>query len=193
MAVSFGKIEKKFNETFGFIEADLRAILDLEVGGNYAVALIVACACDTLAKYRCEKKDQEAEVFKELLPKGNPYRDAARPIYKALRNGLVHRYSPKVVRIGRLHFNGQTLGIAIAWKEGKHLSVMTIGRVPNLILNVRQLCDALFREFENYRCHLKKDAQARQSFLDKYENNIEEVTDKNQICALESIVGKADT
>lgn len=193
MAVSFEKIEKNFNETFDFIKADLKRILKLKVGGNYAVALIVACACDTLAnKYRDGGKEG-AEVFEKLLPEDSPYREVAEPIYKALRNGLVHRYDPKGVCIGRLHFNEQTLGIAIAWKEGKHLSVRTICGVPNLVFNVRQLCDALFREFENYRCFLKKDAQARQSFLDKYKNNIEKVTNRKQICVLKSIVGKADT
>ncbi len=190
MAVSFGEIEKNFNETFGFIEADLKRILDLEVGGNYAVALLVACACDTLAEYRYGK-GQGTEVFKELLPlpEDSPYRKAAEPIYRALRNGLVHRYDGYNIR-----FNEQTLCIAIAWKEGKHLSVRIIDGVPNLILNVRQLCDALFQEFENYRCFLKEkqNAQARESFLYRSKKNIKEVRDSEQICALKSIVGKAD-
>lgn len=118
MAVSFKEIEKKFEETFGFIESDLKRILALEVGGNYAVALLVACACDTLAESRYGKGQGE-KVFRKLLPDG-PYRKAAKPIYDALRNGFAHRYNGYDIP-----FDGQTLRIAIAWKKGKHLGIET--------------------------------------------------------------------
>ena len=51
MAVSFADIEKKFDRVFGFIRRDLERILTLNPGGNYAVALLTSCACETLAKY----------------------------------------------------------------------------------------------------------------------------------------------
>ena len=186
MAVSFKDIEKEFEETFGFIESDLKRILALKVGGNYAVALLVACACDTLAEYK-HGKGQGEKVFRKLLPDG-PYRKAAKPIYDALRNGLAHRYNGYDIP-----FDGQTLRIVIAWKKGKHLSVRKIDKVPHLILNVRQLCEALFLEFEKYRRALKKNAESRKSFLERYDKKIDEVQDTSQIGALKSIAGKADT
>jgi len=186
MAVSFKEIEKKFEQTFGFIESDLKRILALKVGGNYAVALLVACACDTLAEYK-HGKGQGEKVFRKLLPDG-PYRKAAKPLYDALRNGFTHRYNGYDIP-----FDGQTLRITIAWKKGKHLSVRKIDRVPHLILNVRQLCEALFLEFEKYRRALKKNAESRKSFLDRYDKKIDAVQDTKQICALKTIVGKAET
>ena len=83
--------------------------------------------------------------------------------------------------------------IAIARKEGKHLSRRKIDEVPNLILNVRQLCEALCLEFGKYRRTLEENAESRKSFLDRYDKKSEEVQDANQISALKSIVGKADT
>ena len=185
MAVSFKEVEKKVEETFGFIESDLKRILTLKVGGNYAVALLVACACDTLAEYK-HGKGQGEKIFRKLLPDG-PYRKAAKPIYDALRNGFAHRYNGYDIS-----FDGQTLRIVLAWKKGKHLSVRKIKEVPNLVLNVRQLCKALFLEFEKYRRVLKKNDKSRKVFLERYNKKIDEVQDAKQICALKTIVGKAD-
>ena len=185
MAVSFREIEKKFEETLGFIESDLKRIITLHPGVNYAAALLVACACDTLAEYK-HGKGQGEKVFRKLLPDGL-YRKAAKPIYDALRNGFAHRYNGYDIP-----FDGQTLRIAIAWKKGKHLSVRKIKEVPNLVLNVRQLCAALFLEFEKYRRVLKKNDKSRKVFLERYNKKIDEVQDAKQICALKTIVGKAD-
>ena len=185
MVVSFNDIEDKFDRVFGFIRRDLERILTLETGGNFAVALLATCACDTLAEYKYGRGQGE-KVFRKLLPAG-PYRKAAKPIYDALRDGFAHGYNGYDIL-----FDGQTLQIEIAWKRGTHLSVRKIDEVPNLILNVRQLCEALFLEFEKYRHLLKENGTSRESFLKRYDKK-KVVQDANQILALKAIVSKADT
>ena len=190
MTVSFKEIEKKFEEIFGFIESDLKRILTLHPGVNYAAALLVACACDTLTEYKYGRRGQGETVLRKLLPAG-PYRKAAKPIYDALRDGFAHGYNGYDIP-----FDGQTLQIEIAWKKGTHLSVRERKEVPNLILNVRQLCEALFLEFEKYRLTLKENEKSRKFFLKKYDEKRYDkrkvVQDANQILALKTIVSKAD-
>ncbi len=161
MTVSFATIEDKFDRVFGFIRRDLERILTLNPGGNYAVALLVACACETLAKYR-DGSREGAGVFTGILPPG-PYQRIARTLYDALRNGLVHRYDAKDIQ-----FDGRIVEIAIAWKEHQHLSIKEIDGVPNLILNVNDLCHDLFSAFDQYRDDLEKDGTTRDKFFTTY-------------------------
>ena len=161
MAVSFADIENKFDRVFGFIRRDLERILTLNPGGNYAVALLTACACETLAKYR-DGSGEGADVFAGLLPSG-PYQKIAKTLYDALRNGLVHRYDAKDIKL-----DGRIVEIAIAWKEHQHLSIKEIGGIPNLVLNVKDLCRDLFSAFDQYRDDLEKDGTARDKFFTTY-------------------------
>ena len=46
MAVSFEDIEAKLDHVFGFIQRDLERFLAQDVGGNFAVAALAACACE---------------------------------------------------------------------------------------------------------------------------------------------------
>ena len=57
MTVSFEYIEPKFDRVFGFIQRDLEQFLAQDVGGNFAVAALAACACETLARYRDRSGD----------------------------------------------------------------------------------------------------------------------------------------
>ena len=184
MATSFKEIEDKFNKVFGYIRRDLEGMLTLHPGVNLAAALLIFCACEILAKYR-NRNHRGDIVFKELLPSG-PYRTAAKPIYKTLRNGLVHGYAS-----GDVQFDGQTLRFAISWGGHEHLSIIKKnGEIPNLVLNVRQLCEELFSIFDKYKDQLQKSDQARKSFLDRYgeEDKEVEVTACNQIHALQKIM-----
>ena len=161
MAVSFEDIEKKFQEIFGFIRDDLKRILRIDPGGNYAVASLFAGACETLAIYRCGKKEGEL-VFTKLLPDG-PFQGVAKTLYDALRNGLVHRYRAKDIKV-----DGKTVEIDIAWKKGQHLTVRENNGVWHLVLNIRDLCCGLFSAFDEYEAELKDDSSARDRFLAEY-------------------------
>jgi hypothetical protein len=65
MALSFADIEAKFDSVFGFIQRDLERFLALDVGGNFAVAALAACACETLARYRYGSGDG-GDVFRSV-------------------------------------------------------------------------------------------------------------------------------
>ena len=52
MAVPFAEIAERFERVFSFIRGDLERILTLKPGVNYAAASLIACACETPAKYR---------------------------------------------------------------------------------------------------------------------------------------------
>ena len=90
MTVTFTDIEDKFNRVFGFIRRDIEQILTLDPGGNFAAATLVACACETLARYRYGS-GEGADAFARLLSSG-PFQTIAKTLYNVLRNGLVHRY-----------------------------------------------------------------------------------------------------
>lgn len=181
MAVSFEDIKDKFHKIFGFIRDDLKRILTLDPGGNYAVASLFASACETLAIYRYGKKEGEI-VFAKLLPDG-PFQGVAKTLYDALRNGLVHRYRAKDIKV-----DGKTVEIDIAWKKGQHLTVYENVDVWHLVLNVRDLCCALFSAFDEYRSKLKDNGEARDRFLQTYRKEREMDAPSGEIGAWRKIL-----
>jgi hypothetical protein len=90
MTASFSDIEAKFDLVFGFIQSDLERFLAQDAGGNFAVAALAACACETLARYRYGS-GEGADVFCRLLPDGS-FQVIAKSLFDLMRNGLVHRY-----------------------------------------------------------------------------------------------------
>ena len=181
MVVSFNDIEDKFDRVFGFIRRDLERILTLEEGGNFAVALLATCACETLAKYRY-RSGEGADAFKTLLPQG-PYRAVARTLYDVLRNGLVHRYDAADLR-----FDGKTLRLAIAWKQSQHLSTIELDNIPNLVVNVNDLCGSLFSAFDEYKTELRNSGEARDRFLRTYRKGSEKKVPDGEIDAWRKIL-----
>lgn len=127
MTIAFEDIEDKFGRVFGFIRHDLERILTLDPGGNFAVATLVACACETLARYR-DGSGEGAIAFSRLLPQG-PFLTIAKTLYNVLRNGFVHHYNAADIRIGK-----RIVRLAIAWKEHQHLSIIEVDGIPNLVL-----------------------------------------------------------
>lgn len=161
MALSFSDIEAKFDRVFGFIQQDLERFLAQDVGGNFAVAALAACACETLARYRYGS-GEGADVFRRLLPDG-PFQVIARSLFDLLRNGLVHRYDTADIRV-----EGRVIRLALSWRVEPHLSIKEIDGVPNLVLNVTTLCTDLFGAFAEYREELKTSAEARDRLFRTY-------------------------
>ncbi len=185
MTVSFADIAPKFDRVFGFIQRDLERILTLDPGGNFAVAGLAACACETLARYRYGT-GEGADVFSRLLPAG-PLKVVARCLYDILRNGLVHRYDTADIRV-----EGRVIQLAISWGAQPHLSIQDIEGVPNLVLNVRTLCGDLFTQFAEYRRELEQSAETRDRFFMRYrETGVVEITVPAQLEAWKAIVGDA--
>src|SRR5262249_62127638 len=82
IAGSFADIEEKLNRVFGFIQRDLERFLAQDAGGNFAVAALAACACETLARSRDGSGDG-GDVFRRLLPPGD-FQVIARSLYDLL-------------------------------------------------------------------------------------------------------------
>ena len=185
MTVSFADIEQKFNRVFGFIQSDLERILTLDPGGNFAVAGLATCACETLARYRYGS-GEGADVFSRLLP-GGPFQIVAKSLYDILRNGLVHRYDAADIRV-----EGNTIQLTISWRAEPHLSVKEVNGVPNLVLNVTTLCADLFGAFSEYRDELRENGEARDHFFRTYrETGTVEVQVPAQVVAWKAIVKDA--
>lgn len=72
MVVSFEDINDKFDRVFGFIRRDLERILELEVEGNLAIALLITCACETLENFvtGAAKALRSLETFGQAVPTG---------------------------------------------------------------------------------------------------------------------------
>jgi hypothetical protein len=183
MALAFADIESKFDRVFGFIERDLRRLLCLDPGANFAVAGLAACACETLARYRYGS-GEGGDVFLRLLPHG-PLQVVGKSVYDILRNGLVHRYDTADLLV-----DGRAIQLAISWGKERHLSIKDVNGVPNLVLNVRVLCDDLFAEFGEYRRELEERAEVCDRFYTEYRRTgVERVTVPAQIEAWKEIVG----
>ncbi len=185
MAVSFADIEPNFDRVFGFIRRDIERILTLDPGGNFAVAGLAACACETLARYRYGS-GEGADVFSRLLPAG-PFQVVAKSMYDILRNGLVHRYDTADICV-----EGTIIQLAVSWRAEPHLSVKVIDGVPNLVLNMMALCADLFGAFAQYRKELGQSAEGRDRFLTRYrETGTVEIKVPAQVEAWKAIVKDA--
>lgn len=182
MAISFTDIEGKFDTVFGFIQRDLERFLTLDAGGNFGVAGLAACACETLSRYQYGS-GEGAKIFSRLLQDG-PFQVIAKDLYDILRNGLVHRYNTADIRV-----NGMVIRLAIAWRVERHLSVKTFEGVPCVVINVTTLCKDLFKAFSEYREELKKSAEARDRFFKIYrETGTFDVTISAQVAAWKAIM-----
>ena len=151
MHVRFTEIGEKFDRVFRYIRRDLQRILShAEPSVNFAAALLITCVCDTLAEYPYGRRGQGERVFKDLLPP-EPYRMAGKPLYDALRDGLVHRYDGKDIR-----YDNQTLRIAIPWGPTKrHLSTIDMEGDPDLVLSPHELYEELLLEADKHLNLLK--------------------------------------
>jgi len=161
MAIDFKAIEQRFCEIFGFIQQDLLRIIQVEPGVNYAAAALIGCACETMAKYRYAS-GEAADAFAVLLPEGT-HQKVAKTLYDALRNGLVHGYEAKDIE-----FNGSHVGLAIAWRETPHLSFKVVNGKPQLMLNMRDLCERLSEQIDVFRAELEGNASARDLFFTRW-------------------------
>jgi len=185
MAVSFSDIEAKFDRVFGFIRRDLERFLTKDVGGNFAVAALAACACETLARYRYES-GEGGDVFRRLLPDG-PFQVIARSLFDIMRNGLIHRYDTANIRV-----EGRVIRLALSWRAEPHLSIKEIDGAPSLVLNVTTLCADLFRAFDEYREELKTSAEARDRLFRTYrETGTFDVNVPAQVAAWKAVVAGA--
>jgi hypothetical protein len=115
---------------------------------------LITCACETLAHLKHGVRQGEL-FFAELLP---PVCKAlASPLYGAIRNGTVHLYDTKIIRV-----EGQKLEIVISWREMPHLH-----RTPDgayIYVNVQDLAKELRVAMDRFELQLRNDPQSRERF-----------------------------
>jgi hypothetical protein len=153
LAVSFEKIEPHFVKVRSFVLNDLRRILRLRVGGNYAAGLIIVCACEEVARLWCDRREGELIFARMLPPKWYPVRKS---LYKALRNGLAHFYETQAISL-----HESCIKLSISWREKPHLTFSDKGE---LYLNVRSMARELRKVFAAFESELRGDAALRDQF-----------------------------
>ncbi|MCW2992528.1 MAG: hypothetical protein JWQ18_23 [Conexibacter sp.] len=121
-----------------FILDDLARMLDMPVGGNFAVAGLIGAGCEALGQLRGLKGAYPgAPVLAEILPAA--YQPVAESLLKAMRNGLLHNYWPNEIKIG-----DTLIRLSISWRETPHLSWHTDeDGVPTLVLRAPDLVAGL--------------------------------------------------
>jgi hypothetical protein len=139
----------QFDELRRFVLEDLERIVGLPVGGNFAVAALVGCSYDLLGKLQGRRPH---EVFAESLPE--PWPAVSRSLYDALRNGLVHTYSPKLIEVG------DGVRLAISWNVHTHLT----WKQDHLVLRAPDLVDGLRERWTAYEQLLQLSPMARAQF-----------------------------
>jgi hypothetical protein len=96
MAMPFERIEKPFVELRDFVLNDLDRLTSQEIGGNYLAAALIMCAHEAIADLRDGRPLGELPFADSLPPK---WRAVAPSLYGALRDGLVHGYEAKWIRV----------------------------------------------------------------------------------------------
>lgn len=158
MAVEFNQIKDDFLELEGFVLNDLGIITNVPKGGNYAAALLITTACETLGTLRYGKKDGGVDFFENyLLPER--WRVVSKSIYEALRNGLAHSFSTKVI----VNASDKPIELGISWSKEPHFSYDSSRSV--LFLNIQRLSKDLRGAFSRYQSELQQDADLRDRFV----------------------------
>ena len=98
---SLAYIKREFAETLGYIRGDITWLIEHDSVLNYTIALLIGCGCEMLAACSGDKNRLGEKVFAELMPV-NEWQVLAKLIYGALRDGLVHGFDTKHLRV-----NGQ--------------------------------------------------------------------------------------
>ena len=151
MPLSDDDVLARCDELRRFVVDDLERMLEMPVGGNFAVAGLMAAGCEALACLRGERQDRGWTVLAEILP--TPFSEVAESLWKAMRNGLLHNYSPNSLRI-----DGTEVNLAFSWREQEHLSWSDDGE---LVLLVPALVDGLRDVWARFAAQLEHDSVAR--------------------------------
>ena len=170
--VTFAQISREFDETFGYVRQDIAAIRRTDLGLNYTVALLICCACEMLAWHRSLKADQ---VFTSLLPDEERWRLLGKKIFKALRNGLAHKFRPNTVKAGSEQWR-----FSIAWQDGPPVKVIRTKKTdePNWLQpNAKVLEERLTAQINAYHEELRTSASARVNFVEVSKKSIIEIPD----------------
>lgn len=151
MSLSDDEVLRRCDEIRTFVVGDLERMVAMQVGGNFAVAGLMAAACEALASLRGERKGHGWKVLADTLPE--PFTDVAESLWKAMRHGLLHNYWPNRLRVDETYVN-----LSFSWREKQHLSRSDDGE---LVLLVPALVAGLRKVWDGFAEQLMTDAQTR--------------------------------
>ena len=158
MDVQYETIQPKFEEAKRFITHDLGVLVNSPSSVNYTAALLIACACETLAWFRYGKQHSGDRFLREtMLP--SRWKSVSSSLYDALRDGLVHAFETKKVKVGPKQFD-----IGVSWGNHQHLTFNENRSI--LYLDVKTLADHLLIAIGNYEQELKSNPTARERFFE---------------------------
>ncbi len=148
-------IEDEFNETFGYVRQDIRAVLQKDLRLHYTIALLVCCACEMLAWHH--GRDQH-QIFIALLPDTEHYKTIGKTLWEALRHGLAHNFRPHTIEIGKDRYR-------FSISSGPNPAVTVTPGDPHWInLNIRALSMNVISRIDSYEQELRASAEARDRF-----------------------------
>jgi hypothetical protein len=118
--------EQLFAEFKSLVRIHVKQILKLDSKPPiYAVALLVAVACEQISRlFPAEGSDEEVFSKAIIEPHGVSTR-VGRDLFDVIRNGFAHSYCPKMLQI-----DDEMVGVTFAWKkQGAHLRVGGIQQI----------------------------------------------------------------
>ncbi|MBI5673187.1 MAG: hypothetical protein HZC50_08085 [Nitrospirae bacterium] len=152
MDVSYDDIRPTFEKVRHNFSYDLNLLKSQILGGNYITALLIACACETLSRYRYGEENGVRFFSEKMLP--DEWRPVAPSLFDTIRNGIAHSFETKSIRIG-----DSLLDICISWRQQPHLHFSPDKKV--LYLNIQTMAEQILDLLREYEESLVVDSQLR--------------------------------
>jgi hypothetical protein len=158
MDVQYETIKSKFEEIKHNLTNDLKTVARSARSVNYTAALLIACACESLARFKYGRKNNGDQFFREtMLP--DAWKPVSRSLYDALRDGLAHAFETMNVKVGSKQFD-----IGISWSQQTHLTFNESR--TGCYLNVQNMVNDLLAAIDGYEQELINDPKARARFYE---------------------------
>lgn len=155
--ISYSDIKVEFDQSLGFIRGDIRWLCDHNSGLNYTVALLVGCACEGMADGGAYPSKERA--FAELLP-DDDWKKLAKPLFDAVRNGLVHSFDTKHIPVG-----SELYQIVFNWGKADAVWIGKFnGQMGALNIGTIRLGQGVCKMIDEFEARLKSEPAACQRF-----------------------------
>jgi hypothetical protein len=156
--MTYDDIKHEFDESLGYIHNDIAWLCEHNSGLNYTVALLIGCACEALADGGAYPSKERA--LAELLP-DDDWKQLAKPLFDALRNGLAHSFDTK-----HLHVDSEAIQIYIVWNMPTAIGIKKANGADGLFIGTRLLAGKVCAAINTFRTKLQSDPTACQRFRD---------------------------
>lgn len=117
--------------------------------GHYPAAVLIVVGSEALS--RLQGKENDDDVFVDMMGRHNIEPPLARKLFDALRNGLAHIWDTNILDTGT-----ERVELIVSWREKKHLSLRSEPSA-SLNLNVESMWRDLDRALLDYEKELQSD------------------------------------